>query len=70
MRTAFVTILAVFSSVGGVVSTPLSNPKTQLNKEPQTSDCHYRLSSDIEFYSLHQMKHFRAYQMKFMYKCD
>ena len=36
MCTAFVTILALFSSVGGVVSAPWSNPKTQLNKEPQT----------------------------------
>jgi hypothetical protein len=31
MCTAFVTILAVFSSVGGVVSAPWSNRKTQLN---------------------------------------
>jgi hypothetical protein len=35
--TAFVTILAALSSVGGVVSAPWSNPKTQLNKEPQTA---------------------------------
>jgi hypothetical protein len=34
--TAFVTILAAFLSVGGVVSAPWSNPKTQLKKEPQT----------------------------------
>jgi hypothetical protein len=36
MCTAFVTILAAFLSVGGVVSAPWSNPKTQLKKEPQT----------------------------------